>query len=68
MTNFPMVMIAANEFETARAFISDLSAFPSYDDWLDYRYGRFMGCSLGGLRAELIPVGLENFLARREEQ
>jgi len=68
MTNIPVAMIAADEFETACAFIPELSAFPSYDDWLDYRYGRFMGCSLGGLRAELIPVGLVNFLARREEQ
>jgi len=68
MTNIPVAMIAADEFETLCAFIAELSAFPSYDDWLDYRYGRFMGCSLGGLRAEWIPVGLEDFLARREKQ
>ena len=62
MNNFPVVMIAADEFETACAFIPELSAFPSYDDWLDYQYGRFMGWSLGGLDTELIEIGLEDFL------
>jgi hypothetical protein len=62
MTNVPMALISASEFELARDFIPELSEFKNYDDWLDYQNGRFMGCSLGGLDAKLITVSLEDFM------
>jgi len=62
MTKIPMALISADEFEMARHFIPELSAYQDYDDWLDYQYGRFMGWSLGGLDTELIPVALEEFV------
>ncbi len=62
MTDISVALISTNEFEIARDFIPELSEYQDYNDWLDYRYGRFMGCSLGGLDAVLITVGLEDFL------
>ncbi len=62
MTNVPMATRAASEFEDACAFIPELWDFVDHEHWLDYLYGRFMGWSLGGLRTELIPVCLEDFL------
>src|SRR5271166_2691 len=46
----------------ARKLISELSAYPSYDDWLDCRYGTFMGRSLGGDDGQLVTVSLGAFL------
>jgi len=60
-----MAVIPADEFEIACAFINELSNDLNHDDWLDCQYGLFMGRSLGGLRTELIPDGLEDFLKWR---
>ena len=62
MTNFPVGVIPAVDFERAREVISELSNHPTYDDWLDSRYGRFMGLSLGGADAGLVTVALDDFL------
>ena len=43
-------VVSAADFERAQASISELSSYGGYDDWLDSRYGRFMGLSLGGAR------------------
>ena len=62
MNNVPIARLSAAEFEIARDLISGLSAHLSYDDWLDCRYGMFMGRSLGGVDAGLVTVSLEPFL------
>ena len=62
MTDIAVGLLSAHEFGIARGFIPELLEYRDYDDWLDCRYGRFMGCSLGGLDAELVTVGLEDFL------
>ena len=62
MTEIAVALLSANEFEIARRFIPELLEYRDYDDWVDCRYGRLMGCSLGGLDAELVSVGLEEFL------
>ena len=62
MTNVPIAVLSAAEFEIARELIAELSAHPSYDDWLDCRYGTFMGRSLGGDDAHLVTVSLGPFL------
>jgi hypothetical protein len=63
MTEIAVALLSANEFEIARRFIPELLEYRDYDDWLDCRYGRFMGSSLGGLDAELVSVRLEDFLS-----
>ncbi len=62
MTNISIAVLSAAEFEIARGLISELSDHASYDDWVDCRYGRFMGFSLGGAHAELVTVSLAPFL------
>lgn len=62
MTNVSIAVLSAAEFRVARKLISELSAHSSYDDWLDCRYGTFMGCSLGGSNAKLVTVSLGPFL------
>jgi len=62
MTNVSIAVLSAAEFEIARKLISELSAHLSYDDWLDCRYGTFMGRSLGGDDAHLVTVSLGPFL------
>lgn|SRR5208337_1959040 len=62
MTNLSVAVLSAAEFEIARKLISELSAYPSYDDWLDCRYGTFMGRSLGGDDGQLVTVSLGAFL------
>jgi hypothetical protein len=62
MTNVSIAVLSAAEFEIARKLIFELSAHPSYDDWLDCRYGTFMGRSLGGDDAHLVTVSLGPFL------
>ena len=62
MTNTSIAVLSAAEFEIARRLMSDLSAHPSYDDWVDDRYGMFMGHSLGGDEARLVMVSLGPFL------
>jgi hypothetical protein len=56
-------VVSESEFERARERISELSDHRRYDDWLDSRYGRFMGLSLGGADAILEPVALDDFLS-----
>jgi hypothetical protein len=55
-------VVSAAEFERALNYISELSNYRDYDDWLDSRYGRFMGLSLGGAEASLETVALDDFL------
>jgi hypothetical protein len=62
MTNAVVAVLSAAEFKIGCRLISGLSAHPSYDDWLDSRYGTFMGRSLGGDEAQLVTVSLGPFL------
>ena len=62
MTNVSIALLSAAEFEHARRLIGDLSAHRSYDEWVDYRYGAFMGLSIGGEDADVVTVRLEPFL------
>ena len=55
-------VVSAADFERARDYISELSNFRDYEDWLDSRYGHFMGLSMGGAEASLETVALEDFL------
>ena len=55
-------VVSAADFERAQGCISELSDFSDYEDWLDSRYGRFMGLSLGGAAASLETVALDDFL------
>ncbi len=55
-------VVSAVDFVRARAWISELSSYVDYDDWLDSRYGRFMGLSLSGAEASLETVTLDDFL------
>jgi hypothetical protein len=50
------------DFERARDYIPELSDYSDYEDWLDSRYGRFMGLSLSGVEASLETVTLDDFL------
>jgi hypothetical protein len=55
-------VVPADDFERARDYISELSDYSDYDDWLDSRYGRFMGLSIAGAEARLETVALDDFL------
>lgn len=55
-------VVSAADFERAKRHISELSTYDGYDDWLDSRYGRFMGLSIGGADASLETVALDDFL------
>ena len=55
-------VVSAGDFSRARRHIPELSAYGGYDDWLDSRYGRFMGLSIGGAEASLETVALDGFL------
>ena len=55
-------VVSATEFERAQGCIAELSDYSDYDDWLDSRYGRFMGLSLSGVEASLEMVALDDFL------
>jgi hypothetical protein len=55
-------VVSAVDFERAKRHISELSTYGGYDDWLDSRYGRFMGLSIGGAEAGLETVALDDFL------
>jgi hypothetical protein len=56
-------VVAAADFGRAQAGISELSNYNGYDDWLDSRYGYFMGLSLGGAEGSLETVPLDSFLS-----
>ena len=62
MTNVAIAVLSAGEFEIARRLVLGLSAHPSYEDWLDCRYGTMMARSLGGDGAQLVTVSLGPFL------
>jgi hypothetical protein len=62
MTKVLVGVVSAADFERARGCISELSNYSGYGDWLDSRYGRFMGLSLGGADASLETVALDDFL------
>jgi hypothetical protein len=55
-------VVPAGDFDRARDYISELSDYSDYDDWLDSRYGRFMGLSLSGVDSSLETVALDDFL------
>jgi hypothetical protein len=55
-------VVSAADFERARDYISELSNYRDYDDWLDSRYGRLMGLALGGAEVDLETVALDDFL------
>jgi hypothetical protein len=56
-------VVPSGEFDRARECISELSNYSDYDDWLDSRYGRFMGLSIAGAEATVETVALEDFLS-----
>jgi hypothetical protein len=62
MNNVLVGVVSAVDFERARDYISELSDYSGYDDWLDSRYGRFMGLSMAGAEASLETVALDDFL------
>ena len=55
-------VVSASDFERAQDYISELSNYQDYDDWLDSRYGHWMGLSMGGVEASLETVALDDFL------
>ena len=62
MSKILVGVVSAAEFERARRFISELSNHRGYDDWLDSRYGRFMGLSISGAEASLVTVAFDDFI------
>jgi hypothetical protein len=62
MSRILVGVVSAADFERARGCIPELSNHRGYDDWLDSRYGRFMGLSVGGAEASLITVALDDFI------
>jgi hypothetical protein len=62
MSKILVGVVSAADFERAQESISELSNYGGYDDWLDSRYGRFMGLSIGGADASLETVALDDFL------
>lgn len=55
-------VVSGADFDRAKDYISELSNYRDYDDWLDSRYGTFMGLSIGGAEASLETVSLDAFL------
>ncbi len=62
MNKIHVGVVSAAEFERAADYISELSNYGDYDDWLDSRYGRFMGLSMAGAETSLETVALDDFL------
>jgi hypothetical protein len=56
-------VVSEAEFSRAQERIPELSNYVSYDDWMDSRYGRFMGLSLGGAETSMETLGLDDFLS-----
>ena len=56
-------VVSAADFELAQEHMPELSDYGGYDDWLDSRYGRFMGLSMAGAEASLATVALVDFLS-----
>jgi hypothetical protein len=55
-------VVSAAEFDRAGDYISELANYCDYEDWLDSRYGRFMGLSTAGAETSLNTVALDDFL------
>jgi hypothetical protein len=55
-------VVSESEFVRATDYMSELSHYCDYDDWLDSRVGRFMGLSMAGAEASLEAVALDEFL------
>ena len=55
-------VVSAADFERAQALHFRIVELRDYDDWLDSRYGHFMGLSIGGAEASLETVALDDFL------
>jgi hypothetical protein len=55
-------VVSEADFERAQGCIPELSDCCGYEDWLDSRYGHFMGLSLGGDEASMETVALDDFL------
>ena len=62
MSKILVGVVSEADFERARDYISELSSYGGYDDWLDSRYGRFMSLSISGADASLETVALDDFL------
>jgi hypothetical protein len=62
MTKVLVGVVSAADFGRAQECIPELTDYSGYDDWLDSRYGLFMGLSLGGDDASLETVALDDFL------
>ncbi len=62
MTNILTAVVSAADFERGCRVVSGLANYGGYDHWLDIRYGRVMGLSLGGAHASLESVELDDFL------
>jgi hypothetical protein len=57
-----VAVVSAAEFVRAQGCICELSFHYDYADWIDSRYGRYMGLSLGGADASIVTVALDDFL------
>jgi hypothetical protein len=55
-------VVSAADFERAQGCIPELLHYSDYEDWLDSRFGRFMGLSLAGADASLETVAVDDFL------
>ena len=62
MSKVLIAVLSEDEFRRARGVIRGLRYF-SYRDWLDSRYGRFMGLSIAGVDAALETIALDDFFA-----
>jgi hypothetical protein len=61
-------IVSAADFDRAKGYVPELSIHHSYDDWLDSRYGRSMGLSLGGAEANVVTLALNDFLSWCEDR
>lgn len=55
-------VVAAFEFESAQAAISELSAYCDYEDWLDLRFGLQFALMLAGVNVRIVVIDLSSFL------
>jgi hypothetical protein len=62
MSKILVGVVSAADFQRAQESISGLSSYGGYDDWLDSRYGRYMGLSISGAEASMETVALDDFL------
>ena len=55
-------IIRCDEFELAKAKMSDLNWCRDYEDWLDFREGSLLGLAMAGERVSVVHVDLGAFL------